>query len=372
MANTSRSRLRALTFIGCGISAVCASSTVARAHQPVLIPNSLIISSSTYDRCQGAVASLVVGTTLAGSATATAAAIADNDYVHVWNNETVDASFGVTSPIQLDRHRAAQRPRVRHGHRFRRIRSSPASRRSPSWACTSPATPAGRHLVFVGYAGAGVGALDVSNSDAVPGQDPTNPVTFAFGASYAFARTIVSMDARRTLLLHADDQLRRQQRPLGAARLERALLHGRQRQQRQRGDLRPERHQPRRHRDDRARGRAPRSTRASSSVAIPAGNSAEVDPLLQFTFGSRQARQAGQGQQLPRRDRVRRRALLHQGQRQQRHRDRLHRAARCRRWPMPPRRRSASSPASRPTRPRRPAATSRPSPCSSPTRRRCT
>src|SRR4029077_12636559 len=54
----------------------------------------------------------------------------------------------------------------------------------------------GPHLVFVGYAGAGVGALDVSNSDAVPGQDPTNPVTFAFGASYAFARTIVSMDAQ--------------------------------------------------------------------------------------------------------------------------------------------------------------------------------
>jgi hypothetical protein len=34
----------------------------------------------------------------------------------------------------------------------------------------------GPHLVFVAYAGAGVGALDVSNSDAVAGQDPTNPV----------------------------------------------------------------------------------------------------------------------------------------------------------------------------------------------------
>jgi hypothetical protein len=54
----------------------------------------------------------------------------------------------------------------------------------------------GAHLVFVGYARAGVGALDVSNSDAVPGQDPTNPVTFAFGSDYAFARTIVSMDER--------------------------------------------------------------------------------------------------------------------------------------------------------------------------------
>jgi hypothetical protein len=37
----------------------------------------------------------------------------------------------------------------------------------------------------------------VSNSDAVGGQDPTNPVTFAFGSSYAFHRTIVSMDDYR-------------------------------------------------------------------------------------------------------------------------------------------------------------------------------
>jgi hypothetical protein len=50
--------------------------------------------------------------------------------------------------------------------------------------------------VFVGYAGANVGALDVSNSDAVAGQDPTNPVTFAFGPQYAFHRTIVSVDDR--------------------------------------------------------------------------------------------------------------------------------------------------------------------------------
>ena len=52
----------------------------------------------------------------------------------------------------------------------------------------------GNQLVFVGYGSAGVGALDVSNSDAVPGQDPTNPVSFAFGRDYAFPRTIVSMD----------------------------------------------------------------------------------------------------------------------------------------------------------------------------------
>jgi hypothetical protein len=57
----------------------------------------------------------------------------------------------------------------------------------------------GAHLVFMGYANAGIGALDASNTDTVPGQDPTNPVSFAFGADYAFHRTIVSMDSEGRL-----------------------------------------------------------------------------------------------------------------------------------------------------------------------------
>jgi len=48
----------------------------------------------------------------------------------------------------------------------------------------------------MGYANSGVGKLDVSNSDAVPGQDSTNPVSAAFGADYAFRRTIVSVDEK--------------------------------------------------------------------------------------------------------------------------------------------------------------------------------
>ena len=95
----------------------------------------------------------------------------------------------------------------------------------------------GTHVVFVGYAGAGVGALDVSNSDAVPGQDPTNPVTFAFGSTYAFPRTIVSMDEHGRFDLYADRQLWRQQWPLRLAGTQRALLHSRQCQQRQRQHL---------------------------------------------------------------------------------------------------------------------------------------
>jgi len=180
---------------GCGMLALYSSSSsgIARAEPFALVPSTLVISSTTYDRSQGAVASLTVGTPLAGSATATTPAIAGNNYVDVWNNDSPDGSFGVTSAIDL----ADLEPIS--GHVFHRT-SVPADQVVTSFSSKSELglhvtwDRFGPHLVFVGYAGAGIGALDVSNSDAVPGQDPTNPVTFAFGANYAFARTVVSMD----------------------------------------------------------------------------------------------------------------------------------------------------------------------------------
>jgi hypothetical protein len=174
---------------------LAASATTAHADEPFLRPESLVISSSTYDRGQGAVSTLSVGTVLPSGATSTTHAIADNTYVHVWSNSAVDSSFGVTSPIQL----VAIEPHS--GHVFGRI-TVPTDQVVTSFPSKSELglhvtrDGKGAHLVFVGYAGAGVGALDVSNSDAVPGQDPTNPVTHAFGIGYAFARTVVSMNAR--------------------------------------------------------------------------------------------------------------------------------------------------------------------------------
>jgi hypothetical protein len=155
--------------------------------------DSLVISSSTYDRNKGALASLVIGTTLPNSATATTAAIASNNYVTVWNNASVDGSFGATSEVTLtDVDPISGRVLHRRHVPERAVVTSFSSKSelglhiAKDWR--------GSHVIFVAYAGAGVGALDVSNSDAVAGQDPTNPVTFAFGADYAFPRTIVSMD----------------------------------------------------------------------------------------------------------------------------------------------------------------------------------
>jgi hypothetical protein len=184
-----------LQFCGFAASTLCASGAVAQGDQPFLRPNSLVVSSSTYDRSQGAIASLKVGTTLPSKATATATAIADNTYVNVWNNASVDASFGVTSPIRL----TDLEPHS--GHVFRSL-VVPTDQVVTSFPSKSELglhvsrDKQGLHLVFVGYGAAGIGALDVSNSDAVMGQDPTNPVSFAFGSGYAFPRTIVSMDKR--------------------------------------------------------------------------------------------------------------------------------------------------------------------------------
>ncbi len=178
-----RSKVIAASLItGLGVLTVAALSPIARADdgQSFLQPDSLVISTSTYDRSRGAVASLTIGTTLPNSATATTPAIAHNDYINVWTNETVDASFGVTSPIALIDVDS-------HDGRPLRFIPVPSDQVVTSFSSKSELAlhfvqdRRGSHLVFMGYAGANVGALDASNSDAVPGQDPTNPVTFAFG-----------------------------------------------------------------------------------------------------------------------------------------------------------------------------------------------
>jgi hypothetical protein len=172
----------------------CPASASAVVTCEMLVPGSLIVSSTNYDRTQGAVASLAIGSKLAGSATATASATAGNNYVSVWSNETPDPSFGVTSAIQLTALNSSTNAVLGNVTvPADQVVTSFPSKSEVGLHITNNGT--GRHLVFVGYAGAGVGALDVSNSDAVAGQDPTNPVTFAFGSTYAFPRTIVSMDS---------------------------------------------------------------------------------------------------------------------------------------------------------------------------------
>ncbi|MGC1458554.1 MAG: hypothetical protein WA825_09780 [Steroidobacteraceae bacterium] len=179
-------------IVGCG-AATFGHVATAAADDFFLQPGSLVISSSTYEASTGAVSTLAVGTALANTNTATVPAVSGNNYVTVWNNDTVDGSFGVTSPIYL----TSLDPKS--GRVLNHLRV-PTGQVVTSFSSKSELAlhlghdERGNHLVFVGYASPGVGALDVSNSDSVAGQDPTNPVSFAFGSTHAFHRTIVSLD----------------------------------------------------------------------------------------------------------------------------------------------------------------------------------
>jgi hypothetical protein len=269
----------------CVANALIAGTTAAHADDDdaFLRANSLVISSSTYDRSQGAVASLKVGTVLPNSATATTVAVADNNYVKVWDNESVDASFGVTSPIRL----TDVEPRSGRVLRSLRVPGEQVVTSFPSKSEVGlhlGRDRNGLHLIFVGYGSPGVGALDASNSDAVPGQDPTNPVTFAFGTNYFFHRTIVSMDADgrftytptinyggnngRAALLGSDGLYY----TVGNSNNDNASTFG-------------------------PNGTNPDVTLTTglevvkpinsrwASASIPSGNSAEVDPLIQYPLG---------------------------------------------------------------------------------------
>ena len=273
---------RSAPFLVVG-SALCTMGSIAHADEEFLRSDTLVISTSTYDRSQGAVASLKVGTTLPDTDTATTTAVADNSYVTVWNNETVDASFGVTSPIRvLDVDPRSGRVLGRLEVPPNQVVTSFSSKSELGLHLAQDRE--GSHLVFVGYASPGVGAIDVSNSDAVAGQDPTNPVTFAFGSEYAFHRTIVSMnsDGRlsytptidyggnngRSALLGSDGLYY----TVGNANNGNATTFG-------------------------PNGTTPDVTETTglevvkpinawtASAAIPSGNSAEVDPLIQYPLG---------------------------------------------------------------------------------------
>ena len=277
-------------LVGSGAAAAFVHVSTAVADDSFFLrPGSLIISSSNYEGGIGAVASLVVGTPLANTNTATIPAVSDNNYVTVWNNDTVDASFGVTSPIFL----TAVDPNS--GRVLNRL-SVPTSQVVTSFSSKSELAlhlghdERGNHLVFVGYANAGVGALDVSNSDAVAGQDPTNPVSFAFGSDYAFHRTIVSLDddARfsytptinyggnngRAALLGSNGLYY----TVGNANNGNAATFGSAS-----NDTTPD------VTETTGLEAVNQINARSPSVTIPSGNSAEVNPLLQFGLGKKGA-----------------------------------------------------------------------------------
>jgi hypothetical protein len=134
-----------------------------------LIPGNLLLSTSEYSPTSitPGVTELPPGCTGSNCAPA----IADGTYPDVFNNDTIDASFGVTSRVFLDE-------LAPWGQVIDRIavpnRDLVTSFSSKSEIALNLSTN-GQDITFMGYQ-APVGALDVSNSNTPAVVDPTNPV----------------------------------------------------------------------------------------------------------------------------------------------------------------------------------------------------
>ena len=177
MQNGLRARKLAPLFSTCGIAlaAVMSCTTAGWAQDPPFngfLPGNLVVSRSVYSAPPSVVA---LGQKLPPDCPASAAcgsvvAVADGTYPNVFKNNTVDGSFGVTSPIFLDQ-------LTPEGTRINSY-AIPTNLVVTSFSSKSEIalnlSPDGTALTFMGYA-APVNTLDVSNSNTPGVYDPTNP-----------------------------------------------------------------------------------------------------------------------------------------------------------------------------------------------------
>jgi hypothetical protein len=182
------------TAVLLGTAALTATaSSAASAHgSPDLLPGNLLLSRTLYTASAG---SIVPGVTVlpAGCTSGCVTAVADGGYPEVFNNESVDPSFGVSSPIYLDQLTTSgnliSSIQVPSGNGFfgragdHLVTSFPSKSELGLNLSTD-----GQLVTFMGYV-APSGQVDVSNSNTPGVVDPTNPV----GVSYY--RAVASLDA---------------------------------------------------------------------------------------------------------------------------------------------------------------------------------
>jgi hypothetical protein len=176
-------------YFGAGLAVVLAALSVV--HIPALAdddddahfrPGNLLVSRSVYD---SRAVNIVAGSTplppgCVGSACTPAAA--GSDYPTVWNNDTVDGSFGITAKIVLDQLTRSgdlvsslEVPNNLEHHGPSSSDQMVTSFSSKSEIALNLSTDK-RFVTFMGYL-APVGAIDVSNSNTPGAFDPTNPVS---------------------------------------------------------------------------------------------------------------------------------------------------------------------------------------------------
>jgi hypothetical protein len=157
-----------------------------------LVPGDLLVSTSVYQNT----GSIVAGTTqlppgCVGSACT--AALTSSAYPQVFNNDSVDPSFGVTSPIILDEltPSGTQVGSIEVPNSSEAGVTSSSDQLVTSFSSKSELalnlSTGDDAVTFVGYQ-APVGTVDVSNANTPGDIDPTNP------ASGAFYRDVAQLD----------------------------------------------------------------------------------------------------------------------------------------------------------------------------------
>ncbi len=160
-------------------------------------PGTIMVGQVTPPGCVAGTITLPLlagGTTTvkikAASSSGCNTAIADGTYPTVFNNDTVDGSFGITSPIFLDN--------ITSDGRLLDTLTIPSDQIVTSFSSKSEValnrSTDGRSITFVGYRGGpgfvtGPNQLDVSNSNTPGVVDPTNPV------SSQYCRSVAEVDA---------------------------------------------------------------------------------------------------------------------------------------------------------------------------------
>jgi hypothetical protein len=151
---------------------------IARAD--IFTPGNLLVSRSVYPTDPSAASIVMVGQTLPGGGTATA----DGTYPNVFNNNKVDGSFGVTTPIFIDQ----ITPSGAHVSTV----AVPTTLVNTSFSSKSELglnlSADGHSITFMAYTSP-ARQLDVSNSNTPGVVDPTNPVK---SSTY---RAVVQLDA---------------------------------------------------------------------------------------------------------------------------------------------------------------------------------
>jgi hypothetical protein len=191
-------RILATAILGAALATLPAAAQQFGDRDIHFWPGNLVVSRSVYDNNP---ANVKVGTVLPpncastqGGCSASTGAIANGTYPYVFNNDTYDGSFGITSRIYLDQItpfgwllNSLEVPNSLD----RGITSSSdqlvTSFSSKSELALHLSTDR-RLLTFMGYV-APVNALDVSNSNTPLAIDPTNPV----GTEYL--RAVADVDA---------------------------------------------------------------------------------------------------------------------------------------------------------------------------------